>query len=115
MYAGVQICRAALSGCFVKIDGSESSWNSEKVYEGGNMGHRPKAKADEVQMLKYAVHNTCHALGKTATFMAKPIVGDNGSGMHINQSLSKKRQKHFCRRCVLRSFTRSTMVHRWFD
>lgn len=79
------------------------------------MGHRPKAKADEVQMLKYAVHNTCHALGKTATFMAKPIVGDNGSGMHINQSLSKKRQKHFCRRCVLRSFTRSTMVHRWFD
>lgn len=135
---------ADMSGSFVKIDGSEASWNSEKVFEGGNIGHRPKvkggyfpvppvdqlhearadicamaeamnlkieahhhevasagqcelavagntltAKADEVQILKYAVHNTCQALGKTATFMPKPIVGDNGSGMHINQSLSK--------------------------
>lgn len=135
---------ADMSGCFVKIDGNEASWNSEKVFEGGNIGHRPRvkggyfpvppvdqlhearadicamaeamnlkieahhhevasagqcelavagntltAKADEVQILKYAVHNTCQALGKTATFMPKPIVGDNGSGMHINQSLSK--------------------------
>lgn len=135
---------ADMSGCFVKIDGSEASWNSEKVFEGGNIGHRPRvkggyfpvppvdqlhevradicamaeamnleieahhhevasagqcelavagntltAKADEVQVLKYVVHNTCQALGKTATFMPKPIVGDNGSGMHINQSLSK--------------------------
>ncbi|BBP42879.1 type I glutamate--ammonia ligase [Thiosulfativibrio zosterae] len=135
---------ADMTGSFVKIDSEEAAWNSEKVFEGGNMGHRPKvkggyfpvppvdqlhelradicamaeqmgltieahhhevanggqcelavggntltAKADEVQILKYAVHNTCHALGKTATFMAKPIVGDNGSGMHINQSLSK--------------------------
>ena len=133
-----------MSGSFVKIDSTESSWNSAKEYEEGNMGHRPKvkggyfpvppvdqlhevradicamaeamglkleahhhevatggqceiavagntltAKADEVQVLKYAVHNTCHALGKTATFMPKPIVGDNGNGMHINQSLSK--------------------------
>jgi len=133
-----------ISGSFVKIDSNEASWNSEKVYEDGNIGHRPSvkggyfpvppvdqlhevradicamaeamglkleahhhevatggqceiavagntltAKADEVQMLKYAVHNTCNALGKTATFMPKPIVGDNGNGMHINQSLSK--------------------------
>lgn len=135
---------ADMSGSFCKVDSNEASWNSEKVYEDGNIGHRPTVKggyfpvppvdsqhdirsamclvleemgvetethhhevatagqneigtmfntlvrkADETQILKYVVLNVAHAYGKTATFMPKPIVGDNGNGMHVHQSLSK--------------------------
>ncbi len=141
---------ADISGSFVKVDSEEADWNSERVYEGGNMGHRPTVKggyfpvppvdslhdmrsamclaleemgvevevhhhevatagqceigtkfntlvkrADHNQILKYVVQNVAHAYGKTATFMPKPLVGDNGSGMHVHQSLAKDGENLF--------------------
>ncbi len=135
---------ADISGAFYEIDSEESSWNSEKVFQEGNIGHRPGIKggyfpvppvdslqdvrsemclmmermgltpevhhhgvatagqceigtrfntlvrrADEFQILKYVVHNVAHGYGKTATFMPKPLVADNGSGNHVHQSLGK--------------------------
>ncbi|MGF1546931.1 MAG: glutamate--ammonia ligase [Thiotrichales bacterium] len=141
---------ATMKGSFCEIDSDEAGWNSEKVFEGGNIGHRPTTKggyfpvppvdslqdlrsamcdtleemgvpvevhhhevatagqceigtrfstlverADWTQVQKYVIQNVAHQWGKTVTFMPKPLVGDNGSGMHVHQSLAKGGQNLF--------------------
>jgi glutamine synthetase len=134
---------------FYAIDSDEGPYNTGKVYEEGNAGHRPRTKsgyfpvppvdsandlraemttvmgemglkmekhhhevapsqhelglrfntmtraADDIQIYKYVTHMVAHSYGKTATFMPKPIVGDNGSGMHCHQSIWKDGKNMF--------------------
>ena len=132
------------------IDSIEGAWNTGRVEEGGNLGHKTPYKggyfpvppvdhfadlrdqivleldalglevershhevgtagqaeinyrfdsmalsADKIMLFKYVVKNVAHRHGKTATFMPKPVFGDNGSGMHCHQSLWKNGEPLF--------------------
>lgn len=142
--------KSEMSEVYYRIDSEEASWNASKVFEDGNIGHRPGIKggyfpvppvdslqdlrsamceileemgvkvevhhhevatagqceigtefntlvkrADWNQIMKYVIMNVAHNYGKTVTFMPKPLVGDNGNGMHVHQSLGKNGQNLF--------------------
>jgi glutamine synthetase len=61
----------------------------------GTVFNSLRIKADQLMMFKYIVHNVAHNFGKSATFMPKPLVGENGNGMHCHQSLAKDGQNLF--------------------
>jgi glutamine synthetase len=64
-------------------------------HELGNVFSTLVKAADNMQIYKYVVHNVANQYGKTATFMPKPIKGDNGSGMHVHQSIWKSKRPTF--------------------
>ena len=67
--------------------------------------------ADHLQIYKYVAHNVAQAYGKTATFMPKPVFGDNGSGMHCHQSIWKDGQPLFAGNKYVGPFGHLPLLH----
>ena len=81
---------ATLEACGIPVEVHHHEVGTAGQCEIGTRFNSLTRKADELLMLKYVVQNVAHLHGRTATFMPKPLVGDNGSGMHVHQSLAKE-------------------------